>query len=242
MGGGRRRGLGPGRGCLARGRSLTCSSPGRGPGMGSCGSARTRLGAGLAALGTSLAAPGARSPHPTGAAAVSAPSLSSGSGARRAARARAGGGVGGGPRLGSDWGLGPRAGSAPERRARGSARGALPAQSESTAARAGAHTPTLTWGRLATDSRPRGQEKTHADSSTRQGAPTPTWGCFATGSHPRGHGQARTDTGQRAHTDPRRLGDPTPDTLLHGHELAHTLTHTHIRAATNIPDIRTPAH
>lgn len=172
---------------------LTCCSPGWGSGMGGCGSARTRLREGLTALGAVSAAPGARSLHPTGAAAVSAPRLSSGSGARRAARARAGGGVGGGPRLGSAWGLGPRAGSAQERRALGSARGAPPAERENTLAPAGEHTPTLTWGRPATDSRPRGHRQTHMDTGTHRGTRTATWGRFATESHPREHGQAHTD-------------------------------------------------
>ena len=164
LGGGRQRGFRPGRGCRARGCSLTCWSPGGGPGTGGCGSARTRLGAGLRALGAGSAAPGARSPHPTGAAAVvSAPRLGSGSWAPRAARARAGGGVGGGPRLGSAWGLGPRAGSAPEQRAPGSARGAPPALRVKPWAPAGAHTSALTRGRPATESGPRGHGQTCAD-------------------------------------------------------------------------------
>lgn len=125
------------------------------------------LGAGLRAPGEGSAAPGARSPHPTGAAAVSAPPLGSGSGARRAARARAGGGVGGGPRLGSAWGLGPQAGSAPERRAPDSARGAPPALRVKSWAPAGAHTPALTWGRPATESGPRGHDRRAQTRHTR---------------------------------------------------------------------------
>ena len=168
MGGGRQRGFRPGRGCWRR-RSLTCWSPGPGPGMGGSGSARTRSarGSGHRAPGAGSAAPGARSPHPTGAAAVSAPPLGSGSGARRAARARAGGGVGGGPRLGSAWGLGPQAGSAPERRAPDSARGAPPALRVKSWAPAGAHTPALTWGRPATESGPRGHDRRAQTRHTR---------------------------------------------------------------------------
>lgn len=147
--------------------------------------ARRGLGSarGLAALGTSLAAPGARSPHPTGAAAVSAPSLSSGSGARRAARARAGGGVGGGPRLGSAWGLGPRAGSAPERRARGSARGAPPAQRENTSApRRGAHP--------------------HTDPGAPRHRQPPTRTGQATCGPQHTQGYAHTDLGMLRHREP----------------------------------------
>lgn len=148
------------------------------------------LGAGLRAPGAGSAAPGARSPHPTGAAAVSAPPLGSGSGARRAARARAGGGVGGGPRLGSAWGLGPQAGSAPERRAPDSARGAPPALRVKSWAPAGAHTPALTWGRPATESGPRGHDRRAQTRHTRGYTHSPPETlCY---SHLRLRGQANT--------------------------------------------------
>lgn len=148
------------------------------------------LGAGLRAPGAGSAAPGARSPHPTGAAAVSAPPLGSGSGARRAARARAGGGVGGGPRLGSAWGLGPQAGSAPERRAPDSARGAPPALRVKSWAPAGAHTPALTWGRPATESGPRGHDRRAQTRHTRGYTHShPETLCY---SHLRLRGQANT--------------------------------------------------
>lgn len=77
--------------------------PRPGPGVGGCCLARTRLGAGLGVLGAGSAAPGERSLHPTGAAAVSAPRLCSGSRAGQAARARAGGGVRGGVGAGPAW-------------------------------------------------------------------------------------------------------------------------------------------
>lgn len=213
--------------------------PREGPGMGG-GSVRTPLRAGITALGAVSAAPGARSLHPTGAAAVSAPRLSSGSGAPQEARARAGGGVGGGPRLGSAWGLGPRAGSAPERRASGSARGAPPAERENTSAPAGEHTPTLARRRPVTNSRPRGHGQTHVDTGIRWGTPTPTCG-FATESHPRRHGPAHTDKHwpKYTHTSPLIRGPYTrhlpPRKRMYTdiHTLIHTDTHT---------EANTPAH
>lgn len=191
LGGGRRRGLRPGQGCRARGRSLTCWSPGPAPGWAAA--ARRGLGS---ARGSGHWAQ-AQWPRGSDPRILRAPPPSRLRGSVRApglGRRRAGSGWGrgrgrgrGGPRLGSAWGLGPRAGSAPERRARGSARGAPPARRWGThrlpPGRTHSHTDP---GRTATDSRPRGCGQTDTGGGTH----TPTRGRFATDGHPRGRGQA----------------------------------------------------
>lgn len=150
----------PGRaGAAGRGGARSPAGPRPGPRDGGCRSARTRLGAGLRALGAGSAAWGSRSPHPTGAAAVSAPPLVSGSRTPPAARARAGGGVGGGPRRARPGARGPGL-APPQSDAPGDPHVALRPLRGRTPRLPAGRAPPLTRGRPATDSRPRGHGQT----------------------------------------------------------------------------------
>lgn len=194
LGGGGRRVPGPGRaGAAGRGGARSPAGPQPGPRDGGCRSARTRLGAGLQALGAGSAARGSRCPHPTGAAAVSAPPLVSGSRTPPAARARAraGGGVGGGPRLARPGARGP---------------GLAPPQSDAPAEPHVALRPL--GGR--TPRPPAGGARTPAGPGTpRLGQPpTPTRPDTA-------------DTGTHSGAHPRRPGDAVPQAATHADTNKH---------------------
>ncbi|XP_021503701.1 collagen alpha-1(I) chain-like [Meriones unguiculatus] len=166
--------------------------------------------------GGGLSGPGGAIPASHGAAAVSAPPLGSGS------RARAGGGVGGGPRLGSAWGsrapgwLRPRATRPPARpglrtwrcarpparlagRAARPRRGARPPPRPPLEAAAHADADGQTHGRLATESHPRRPGQAHADrrrhSRRRSWSAQTRPSSLPRGPHPRNpsYPQARPD-------------------------------------------------
>lgn len=212
-GGGGRRGAG---GCGTRGVLAHLLVPGPRPGVGGCSATRARLGAGLGAAGAGSAAPGARSPHLTGAAAVSAPPLGSGSRARRAARARAGGGVGGGPRLGSAWGSGAPGWLRPRATRPGlrTWRCARPAREESCPAPAG-RTPTALTPGAPCRRRPPTRTRTdrHADAH-RPGDASPQRATHADLDRhtPTNIGTHAARASVHRHAPLRCFGDPTPHT------------------------------
>lgn len=174
LGGGRRRVPGPGRGCRARGRSLTCGSPAGAPGWGlplgtdaaRCGAPGT--GRRLSGAGVAIPASHGRRRRLGSAARLGLPDSAGGAGSGW------GRGRGRAP-PGSAWGSGPRAGSAPERRARGSARGAPPARRESTSAPGGARTPTDPGAPCHRQPPTRTRADTADTGIHRRGTSTPTW-------------------------------------------------------------------